>query len=340
MSNRRVTLITGWPGYSLVAYMRLIKERVGIEGIDFFDVSKEDNYSGEDLHNVVENSTDVLFFVNEQFAFNCHWLETFLNFFNGRVVNKNLWGQHRWNVYRRWRDEGINVPQQIKGPINDLDDVPFGPPYIIRRQLGHGGSSRQTFIETNTDLNTWVEEWKTTDYLLEEFVDTSLYGFKYQARVTRIGDKLIPKNVTIASDWYCQPENRNNADIHKVYEGLNCLYKMPFYVDEKKLFKIFEAQGNEILSLEFSFLNGEIIPWEVNYPFDFVTDCPDTKEATPEIVELQQELINSFLHYFGLDCQVDYEQAKSLYEEFCAYEAPLDRSHPYRTWEGLCPLKP
>lgn len=330
----KVLIISTWNGFSVLAHLRQVKKYKNIKELEFWNPIP-DQFPCPQLQKALEEKARLWFFVNEGFAERFTWAPMVNRMYKDQVVNGDLTRLRRYDMHTIWREAGFFVPQQARNPVT-LHDLPFGPPWIVRRNFGHSGTSRQTLIQSENDLQIWRDTFDFEDYVVEEFIDVSQNSICHTGRIIQIGEKLLPKNAAFTNNWFCHPPNSRGASNHRVVEGLDCLESLPYEVDMGQVKSLFNVQGNDIAAIDFSFQDGKLIPWEINFPFGFFSRASTISEET---INFQLEFLNSILSYFEIDVELTYSEVEEIYTEFFEYKAPWRAKGFYKSWEGLCPIE-
>lgn len=301
---------------SMIQWLLIYKEAENVEFVLF--------PHGKDALNKARNLNsydNVWLFVDQEFGF--HWpkLQAALKYFDGNFYMGGTPDKlKRFAMREVWRKAGLYNPGIVRGPVHDLSALPFGPPYIARRDEGHQDFSNPEVIWKQSELEDWLirEDNRMMGnlhinprnlapvgdrYVIEEFVDTSVEGIYHQARVTRIGDTIYPKQYQYAPKlWNPQmasPEE-GKVQLKGTIGPLANHFKMEDFLP------YFDAFNSTICALDFSMDHqGRIVPWEI--VTCFAIRFANRIELDPEDITDNQTILNAIAQTLEFGFEITYE---------------------------------
>jgi hypothetical protein len=238
------------------------------------NMSSVELYTGNNPSSIdLSRYSSLVFFVGETYSYkNAIFLHKVRQEFDGLVLNgKSLDNLLRDKIFDLWRSAGFSCPRYKSAfgyTIPELEEVDFGPPYIIRAVKGHNATSNMSVVHDYQ----YVKEWPWwiwgdcyADFMIEEFIDVSAEGTYDVGRAMVIGETVIPFYALRCRSWEARPL-RDRVVLRSV--GTGCFEEVirgfgtvesPYEV----LRNVINVLGIDVGVVDFSVKEGKIIPWDV-----------------------------------------------------------------------------
>lgn len=304
--SAKTLILTNLEQHNFLAQLRWLFLYKGIEEVDFLVYHRDSGFFKKLAK--INNYDHVWLGHNQYYYCKDRWemIEfAFLHFW-GILHRGGLPGMlARHEMREVWKQSGFRAqPRWVMGPVKKLP--PFGPKCLVRRPLGHKNDSHATLISSMDELYNWCSIEQTSfDYLIEEFIDTSVDGVFYDGRVCKIGSVIIPEMTKWSKYW--NPPHAPIAYTKYFKKGSIAPLEEATRrkLDLKEFFPYFQVLGSDIAALDFSVNHsGEIVPWEV-VPFFALHDSECS--LSEDEVNDQQLIINTIFETLGLEARVSYD---------------------------------
>ena len=294
---------------SIGTQIKILIRYKGLTNIHHVDESQLDSINIHDY--------DYLFFLtSEDFYYrNAMFLQKVSQQFKGKTVNMNCLG----NLYRdknleKWQEAGIPCSNFVKG-FKNIPEIPFDPPYIIRCNSGQDNTSNPVLAYNKESLEEWP--WylwgsKYADFIIQEFVDTSVDGKFYMARALFAGRTIIPSYAIETNTWNCRLSHKIMSKRH---HGRRSFYEiLPDFSSRcfRDLQKAIDAVGADVGCIDFGMLpGGAVVPWEfaINFGYDY------SIHWMYETCEVFAMMVNEMLGLVESKLRIDPDDARSILTE-------------------------
>jgi hypothetical protein len=155
---------------------------------------------------------------------------------------------------------GYNLPEK--------EDIPFGPPYIMRGTKGHAGLSNMSLLYQYDDLKNWpwwIWGLDFADHMIQEYIDVGIDGTYDVGRIMWVGDTIFPMYALETNYWQGRPDRK--VCLRRAI-GPNCFSELIRGFDlvedfEDQMRHIINLTRIEIGALDFGIKDGNVIPWDV-----------------------------------------------------------------------------
>lgn len=135
----------------------------------------------------------------------------------------------------------------------------FPGTYLIRLPYGHGNQSFPERVDSEEQFYAWVER-NGSIFLLQKFIDTSISGIFYSARVAKIGSQFYP---LYACSSYCWNTNLCAGNIVDLDTSSSCLQMFPHFPLNFWGQILNASCFINIGMMDFSFFQGRLLVWEL-----------------------------------------------------------------------------
>lgn len=284
------------------------------KGLDSVEI-----YNGQNPDSINLNSYDTIVFITgENYADNHPiFIQKVGRTFKGRLINYDCQGFfYRDTVLSQWKGIGPDFVNAFGHNIPSEDEIPFGPPYIMRATKGHAGLSNMTLFYQHEDLKSWpwwIWGLDFADHIIQEYIDVGIHGTFDVGRIMWVGDMLIPMYALETRSWQGRPDR--DVCLRRAV-GQNCFSELIRGFDQIKDFEsqmkhIISLTNIEIGALDFGVKGGRVIPWDVTakWGHGFLAHQP---EASSENFTL---LINSLFDMIDNPLRITLDEALMILEE-------------------------
>lgn len=261
--------------------------------------------------------------------------------YKGKVYNLDaLKYLVRDKLFDKWLTlENIRVPRyrSLLGNI-DIDklNIDFSVPYILRSIHGQGGQSYPVQTWQEDYINQWPWWMWGNHYaarMVQEFIDVRTDQDTYKVgRVIYVNGKVIPVYALECTNWEARP--KPNTLISRSV-GPNCFQEMFEDWDKVENFErcieeIFSSIQLDVGSLDFSVLDGRIVPWDICARWGHSLINRFKKESC----ELLAQVFNEILLTLNNPLKITSEEMQVVLEE-SILEDILCQATPLKVFPGI-----
>lgn len=245
----------------------------------------------------------------------------------------------RYAMRKRWEESGVAPHQPRIEEGKHFFSLPEGWsfPYLIRGNYGHSDDSCARLVYTEEEAVEWLHEHSSYPYVFEEFIDTSIDGEFWDARVVKVGNKIYPEMIKWSTYWN-PPHAPKSYTKHFKKGSLRLLEeKTQTELPLDSFLPYFEPFKAEIAALDFSIdRNHNIVPWEIISNFAlYDSECAITDD---EITD-QQQILNNALACLNIDYVVSKNDIRTMLESMISLPDATDGDHTYKEWNIWSPYQ-
>ena len=270
-----------------------------------------------DLTSVDVKKYDYIFFMtNEYFYYQqSMFLQKIAQEFKGETFNLDaLPNMYRDVTADLWERYGVPAARAVRG-FGEIPDIPFSPPYVLRAASGQDNKSNPTVFYNKEEMKTWP--WWTwvdsyAEFVVQQFIDTSIDGKFYLGRALFADDTILPSYAMEATDWNCRLNYRTMTKrSHRIscFEDILPGFNSDCYAQIRRAINMVAMDAG---CLDFGIKDGVIIPWEfgTNFGYDYsVHHKVETCRTFATMINLMMAMIECGLRLSDRDAEVILEEA-------------------------------
>lgn len=331
-SFHRILIVTDRVDYSLLHQLHWIKKtkRDTLPGtIDFYLVQDDDRKT---FKKKLSKYDTVYLFCGQTFSVEYPGVLQEFDWFYGRKIHGGKASAlPRYEMRQVWEKASLYQPKIFR----DFSSSTLSFPFLIRGNIGHSDDSHACLAYTEKDMHEWIENHETSSYVFEEFIDTSIEGEFWDARVIKVGDTIYPEMIKWSPYWNPPhapkhyPKYFKKGSLSLLEERTQTSLPLEMFLP---YFYPFEA---DIAALDFSIdSHHRIVPWEIISNFAlYDSECSFTDDEAYD----QQRILNSILRYLDIPFSLSKYDVLAMIEEMVSVPNGYHEGHIYKDWEKWKP---